>query len=59
MQPQKYLLQEDLIEDFLRDQELLVKTMSANQELLFRRDAFLEPMGCRWRVLKELAAVFR
>jgi hypothetical protein len=56
---QKHLLQEDLIEDCLRDQGLLVQTMPANQELLFRRDAFLRPMGCRWRVLKELAAVFR
>jgi hypothetical protein len=33
--------------------------MPANQELLFKRDAFLGPMGSRWRVLKELAAVFR
>ena len=43
--PQKHLLQEDLIEDCLRDQGLLVQTMPANQELLFRRDAFLGPMG--------------
>jgi hypothetical protein len=34
-------------------------TVPANQELLFKRDALLGPMGCRWRVLKELAAVFR
>lgn len=32
------------IEDCLRDQGLLVQTMAANQELLFRRDAFLGPM---------------
>jgi hypothetical protein len=64
-QPQMHLLQEDLIEDCLRDQGLLVQTMPANGELLFRRDAFLGPMGLRWRVLKslqqcsnELAAVF-
>lgn len=37
-----------------------MQTMPANQEeLLFRRDAFLGPMGRGWRVLKELAAVFR
>jgi hypothetical protein len=42
---QPHLLQEDLIEDCLREQGLLVQTMSANQELLFRRDAFLGPMG--------------
>jgi hypothetical protein len=59
MQLQGHLLQEDLVEDCLRDQGLLVQTMPANQELLFRRDAFLGPMGRRWRVLKELAAVFR
>ena len=58
-QPQKHLLQEDLIEDCLRDQGLLVQTMPANQELLFRRDAFLGPMGHRWRVLKELETAFR
>ena len=45
MQLQKYLLQEDIIEDCLRDQGLLVQTMPASQELLFRRDAFLGPMG--------------
>jgi hypothetical protein len=55
-QPQKHVLQEDLIEDCLGDQGLLVQTMPANQELLFKRDVFLEP---GWRVLKELAAVFR
>jgi hypothetical protein len=33
--------------------------MPANQELLFRRDSFLGPIGHKWRVLKELAAVFR
>jgi hypothetical protein len=54
-QPQKYLLREDLIEDCLR----VVQTTPANQELLFRRDAFLGPMGQRWRVLKELATLFR
>ena len=58
-QPQKHLLQEDLIEDCSRDQGLLVQTVPANQELLFRRDAFLGPMEHEWRVLKELAAVFR
>jgi hypothetical protein len=55
-----HLLKEDLIEDCLRDQGLLMQTMPANWELLFRRDAFfLRPMGHGWRVLKELAAVFR
>jgi hypothetical protein len=58
-QPQKHHLQRDLIEDCLRDQGLLVQTMPANQEPLFRRDAFLGPVGCGWRVLKELAALFR
>jgi hypothetical protein len=53
-------LQEDLIEDCLeREQGLLVQIMPANQELLFRTDTFLEPMGPRWRVLKELAAMLR
>lgn len=33
--PQKHLLQEDLVEDFLRNQGLLVQTMPANGELLF------------------------
>jgi hypothetical protein len=59
VQLQRHLLQEYLIEDFLRDQELLTQTMPANQELLFRRDAFLEQMGHGWRVLNDLAAVFR
>jgi hypothetical protein len=59
MRSQSHILQEDLIDNFLKDQGLLMQTMPANQELLFRRDAFLEPMGCRWRVLKEFAAVFR
>jgi hypothetical protein len=45
MQPQKQLLQEDLIEDCLREQELLVQTVLANQKLLFRIDTFLGPMG--------------
>ena len=40
-----YLLQEDLIEDCLREQGLLVQIMLANPELLFRRDAFLGPRG--------------
>jgi hypothetical protein len=42
--PQKHFLPEDLIEDCLRDQGLVVQTMPADQELLFRRDAFLGPM---------------
>jgi hypothetical protein len=33
------------MEDCLRDQGLRMQTMPANQELLFRRDAFLGPMG--------------
>jgi hypothetical protein len=33
--------------------------MPGNWGLLFRRVAFLGPMVHRWRVLKELAAVFR
>ena len=45
MQLQKHLLQKDLIKDCLREQGLLVQTMPANQELRFRRDAFLGPMG--------------
>jgi hypothetical protein len=63
MTRQKHLLQEDLIEDCLRDQGLLAQT--ANQELLFRSDAFLGPIGHGGAgggggaVLKELAAVFR
>ena len=55
MGAQKHLLQENLIEDCLRVQGLLMQTMPANQELLFRRDAFLV---CWWRILKELAAAF-
>jgi hypothetical protein len=35
-QPQKHLLQEDLIEDCLTDQGLLVQTMPAKWELLFK-----------------------
>jgi hypothetical protein len=42
---QRHLWQKDLIEDCLRDQGLWMQTMPANQELLFRRDAFLGPMG--------------
>ena len=57
--PQRHLLQEDLIKDYLRDQELLTQTTPANWELMFRRDALLGPMGLGWRVLKELAAAFR
>jgi hypothetical protein len=33
-----------------------MQTMPASQKALFRRDAFLGPMGYGWRVLKELAA---
>ena len=44
------------MEDCLRDQRLLVQTMPANRKLMLRRDAFLEPMGHGWRVLKDLAA---
>jgi hypothetical protein len=40
-----HLLQEDLIEDYLRDQGLLVQVMPVNQELLFRIDTFSGPMG--------------
>ena len=58
-QPQKHLLQEDLIEDCLRDQGLLAQTMPDNWEMLYRRDAFLKPMGHRSKVLKVRAAVFR
>jgi hypothetical protein len=52
VQLQKHLLLEDLIEDCLRDEAFLVQTMPANQELLFRRDAFLEPMGVRVKGIK-------
>jgi hypothetical protein len=59
VQLQNHLLQEELIEDCLRDQGLLLKTVPLNWELLFRRYTFLGPMGSRRRVLKELAAAFR
>jgi hypothetical protein len=59
MQLQRHLLLEELMEDWLRDQGLLTQTIPANQELLFRRDAFLGPMRSGWRVLKELEAEFR
>ena len=45
MQLQKHLLQEDLIEDCLRDQELLVQIMPTNQELLSRIDTVFGPVG--------------
>ena len=51
----RHLLQEDLIEDFVRDCGLLTQPVPANQELLFRKDAFLGTIG--WRALKELVAV--
>ena len=50
---QKHLLQEDLTEDCLRDQGLLAQTMPANQELLFKRDAFLGPLGVWVEGIKE------
>jgi hypothetical protein len=59
VQPQRHLLWENLIEDCLRGQGLLMQTMPANQERLFRRDTFLGPMGFGWRVLKELLAALR
>jgi hypothetical protein len=59
VQPQRHLLLKVVIEDCLRDQGLLAQTVPANWEMLFRRDAFLGPVGHRWRVLKELAAAFR
>ena len=40
------------MEDCLREQEFLVKIIPANQELLFRRDAFLEPMGTHMEGIK-------
>jgi hypothetical protein len=49
---QKHLLQEDLIEDCLRDQGLLVQTMPANQELFFRTDVFLRPMWAQVEGIK-------
>ena len=45
MQLQKHLLQEDLIEDCLKEHGLLVQAMPAKQELLCRRGAFLGRMG--------------
>jgi hypothetical protein len=33
--------------------------MPDNQKLLYRRDDFIGPMGYQWRILKELAAMFR
>ena len=42
---QYHLLQEDLIEDYLRNQGLLMRTIPPNQELLFRKDAFLGQIG--------------
>jgi hypothetical protein len=58
MQLQKHLLQEDQIEDCLREQGLLVQAVPARQELLFRTDTW-DQWGLGWRVLKELAAVLR
>ena len=49
-------LQEEVTVDHLREQGLLVQIMPANQELLFRIDTFLEPMGALVEGLKELAA---
>jgi hypothetical protein len=40
-QPQRHLLQENLIENCLRDQVLVMQTMPPNWELLFGRDNFL------------------
>jgi hypothetical protein len=45
-------LQEDLIEDCLRDQGLLVQTVPANQELLFRKRCFLGTNGVRVEGIK-------
>ena len=59
MQLQRHLLLEELMEDWLRDQRLLVQIMPANQKLLVRKDAFLVPMGPGRRILKEPATVFR
>ena len=42
---QYHLLQEDLIENYLRNQGLLMQTIPPNQELLFRKDAFLGQIG--------------
>ena len=41
---------EDLIEDCLKDQALLAQTIPANWELLFRRDAFMRPVGYQGEV---------
>ena len=57
LKPQRHLLQEDLIEDCLRDHGVLTQTMPPNVALLFR-GAFLGSMGREWGVLKELAAEF-
>ena len=51
-------MQEDQIEDCLREQGLLVQAVPARQELLFRTDIW-DQWGLGWRVLKELAAVLR
>ena len=56
MQLQKHLLQEDLIEDCLRDQVLLVLIMQANQNCCLEEMLSWEQLG---RVLRELAAVLR
>jgi len=56
VQLQKHLLLKDLIEDWLIDQGLLTQTVPANRKLLYRSDAFLEPMVCGWKALKELTA---
>ena len=54
----KELHQDNLIEDCLREQVLLSLPMSANQKLLYGRNAFLGTLGHKWRLLKELAVVF-
>jgi hypothetical protein len=59
MHPQRHLLQEEQIENCLRDHRLPIQTMPAKLELLFRSNAFLRAMGHGWRVLKKLSAVFR
>ena len=48
--PQNHLLLEDLTEDCPREQGLLV--LPVNQELLFRRDACLGPMGAQVKGIK-------
>ena len=45
-------LQEDLIEDCLREQGFLGKIMPGNQELLFRIDTFFGPKGARVEGIK-------